>query len=242
MIIEYRCRQLALIQNHTPPPPAEPVSTLTPSLDMVHIFSPEPEALPTPAWFLDDLYEELPPNPPNSPIHFPMEILRPTTIFNPQYLDIWFMLSEPSQSPCIKPPTPVLAEDNDIVTVTEVTPLDPLYSRQFHYDEDILKEFTTPDFPWDALHHRALFLSQEAFMPPNQHHIFSIETKYFLPSGHIDWFNNPIPAPNAFEEGNMANISPTIKIDISIKSGIIEEITNGDACSPEEITTYKALF
>jgi hypothetical protein len=86
-------------QNHTPPPPAEPVSTLTPSLDMVHISSPEPEALPTPPWFLDDLYEDLPPNPPNSPIHFPTKILRPTTIFNPQYLDIWFMSRKPSQPP-----------------------------------------------------------------------------------------------------------------------------------------------
>jgi hypothetical protein len=40
----------------------------------------------------------------------------------------------------------------------------------------------------------------------------------------------------------MANISPTVKIDISIKPGIIEEITIGAACSPEEIIAYKALF
>ena len=40
----------------------------------------------------------------------------------------------------------------------------------------------------------------------------------------------------------MANISPTIKIDISIKSGIVEEITIGAACTPQEITAYKALF
>jgi hypothetical protein len=40
----------------------------------------------------------------------------------------------------------------------------------------------------------------------------------------------------------MANISPTIKIDISIKSGIIEEITIGATCSPKELTAYKALF
>jgi hypothetical protein len=49
----------------------------------------------------------------------------------------------------------------------------------------------------------------------------------FYSLGHIDWFNNPIPAPDAFEEGNMANISPTVKIDISIKPGIVEEITIG---------------
>jgi hypothetical protein len=40
----------------------------------------------------------------------------------------------------------------------------------------------------------------------------------------------------------MANISPTIKIDISIKNGFVEEITIGTACTPQEITAYKALF
>jgi hypothetical protein len=40
----------------------------------------------------------------------------------------------------------------------------------------------------------------------------------------------------------MGNISPTIKIDISIKNGIVEEITIGAACTPREITAYKALF
>jgi hypothetical protein len=62
-----------------------------------------------------------------------------------------------------------------------------------------------------SLHHKALFLSQDAFTPPNQNPIYIIKTKYFIPSGHIDWFNNPIPTLNAFEEGNMANIYPTIK-------------------------------
>jgi hypothetical protein len=35
---------------------------------------------------------------------------------------------------------------------------------------------------------------------------------------------------------------PTIKIDISIKHGIVEEITIGAACTPQEIAAYKALF
>jgi hypothetical protein len=80
MIIEYRQRQMVLIQNPTPPL-TELVINLTPSPEVLHITSPEPEALPTPPWFLDDLYEDLPPNPPNSPVHFPMEILRPTISF-----------------------------------------------------------------------------------------------------------------------------------------------------------------
>jgi hypothetical protein len=79
-------------------------------------------------------------------------------------------------------------------------------------------------------------------MPPNKHPIYAVETKYFIPLGPIDWFKNPIPAPDAFEEGNMANISSTIKIDISIKNGIVEEISIGGACTPQEITTYKSLF
>jgi hypothetical protein len=67
-----------------------------------------------------------------------------------------------------------------IVTVTDITLMDPLYYRQFYRDEDILEELTTPDYPWDALHHRSLFLSQESFMPPNQHPIYAIENKDFL--------------------------------------------------------------
>jgi hypothetical protein len=96
--------------------------------------------------------------------------------------------------------------------------------------------------PWDALHHRSLFLPQESLMPPSHNPIYAVETKYFIPFRPIDWFNNPIPAPNAFEEGNLANISPTIKIDISIKDGIAEEIIIGAACTPQEIAAYKALF
>jgi hypothetical protein len=79
-------------------------------------------------------------------------------------------------------------------------------------------------------------------MPPHQNPLYTVETKDFIPSGLIDWFKNPIHAPDSFEEGNMANISPTIKIDISIKNGIVKEITIGVACTPEEITAYKALF
>jgi hypothetical protein len=185
-IIEYSHCQMALIQNPTPPQlPSKPIITLTPSPDVVHIFSPEPEALLTLPWFLDSFYEDLPPNPPNSLVIFLMEILHSTIIFNPQYLDIWFMSSEPMQPPYIIIPTSS-PEYIHTMTVTNVIPLDPLYSRQFHYDEDILEELTSPNFPWDPFHHKALFLSQEAFQPPTQGPIYSIKTKYFIQLGHID--------------------------------------------------------
>jgi hypothetical protein len=154
------------------------------------------------------------------------------------------MSSEPSHPIHDIPSTSSPLEDNNTypLTVPPVTSQDPLYSHIFHCDKDILEELTTPNFPWNALHHRALFLSQEAFHPPTQASLCAIKTKDFIPLGHIDWFNNPIPAPDDFEEGNMDNISPTVKIDISIKPGIIEEITIGTTCSPEELIAYKALF
>ena len=68
-----------------------------------------------------------------------------------------------------------------------------------------------------------------------------METKDFI-HGKVDWFKNPIPALDAFEEGNMENISPTIKIDFSTNSDIVEEIMLGASCSPKEVDAYKALF
>ena len=68
-----------------------------------------------------------------------------------------------------------------------------------------------------------------------------MDTKYFI-HGKFEWFRNPILEPDAFEEGNMANISPTIKINISTYYEIVEEIMLGASCSPEVVVAYKALF
>jgi hypothetical protein len=237
MILEYRQRQLTLVQRS-----AASIVDITSSLEALHVISPEPKALPTPPWFLDDLSEDSPPNPPNSPAHSPIAILHPTTMGIPQYFNIWFMSSEPSPSPSVVPPTYSSTGGNRMPTITNITPQDPLYSCHFHFDEEILKELNHPDYPWDELHHRALFFPQEASTPPKQPPIYAVKTKDFISSGPINWFKNPILSLDAFEKGNMANISPTIKIDISIKNGIIEEITIGVACTPQEITAYKALF
>jgi hypothetical protein len=85
IIIEYRHRQMAL----RPQPAPEVIDLTSPSADP-HIISPEPEALPTPPWFLDDLSEDLPRNPPNSPAHSSTETRHPTTTGSPQYLHICF--------------------------------------------------------------------------------------------------------------------------------------------------------
>ena len=87
-----------------------------------------------------------------------------------------------------------------------------------------MEAMSTPDYPWDDMHHHAYFLPQQ------YHDQYAVESKDFI-HGEVDWFRNPIPAPNAFEERNMANISPTIKINISDKPGIKENITLGAQCT-----------
>ena len=108
----------------------------------------------------------------------------------------------------------------------------------FCNDEDILEALIDLEYPWDDMHHHSFFLPKELVSQSDQ---FSVETKDFI-HGKVDWFKNPIPSPNAFEEGNMANISPTIKISISTNPKIVEEIMLGASCSLEEVDSYKALF
>jgi hypothetical protein len=166
MIIEYRRRQLALLHQ-----PAEAIIDISSPFEDLHIISPETEALPMPPWFLDDMSEDLPCNPPNSPAHPSAETLYPTTTGTPQYLNIWFMMSEPSPAPSISSSVSTVGGNH---TVTEITPHDPLYSHRFQCDEEILEELQCLDSPWEALHHCALFLPQEALMPPSHNPIYAV--------------------------------------------------------------------
>ena len=88
------------------------------------------------------------------------------------------------------------------------------------------------------MHHRSFFLSEEL---ESQFDGFSVETKDFI-HGKVDWFKKPIPTPEAFEEGIMENISPTIKIIISTNPNIFEEIVLGVSSSSEEVASYKEVF
>ena len=148
MILAYRQRQVAWRHQ-----PTEPIIDITSPPEDRHVISREPEALPTPPCFLNDISEELPRNPPNSPVH--EESPHPTTTGTPQYFNIWLMSSEPSPPSCIPPLAPPTGGNH---TSAKITHHDPLYSHHFHNDEEILEELHSPDFPWDALHHRALFL------------------------------------------------------------------------------------
>ena len=90
--------------------------------------------------------------------------------------------------------------------------------RCFRNDEEIIEALTTLKYPWDYMHHRSFFLHEELVSQFDQ---FSVETKDFI-HGKVKWFKNPILTLDAFEEGNMDNISPTIKINISTNPEVFE--------------------
>ena len=116
-------------------------------------------------------------------------------------------------------------------------PLD-LLLHYFNNDEEILEALIAPEYPWDDMHHHYFFLPKELVSQFDQ---FSMETKDFI-HGKVNWFKNPILALDAFEEGNMVKFFPTIKIDISTNSDIVEEIMVGASFSPKEVDAYTALF
>ena len=58
----------------------------------------------------------------------------------------------------------------------------------------------------------------------------------------MERYQCPIQTHNVLLEGNLANISKNIPINISIKPDIVENINIGSNFSPEETTQYTTLF
>ena len=52
----------------------------------------------------------------------------------------------------------------------------------------------------------------------------------------------PLSSPGHMDDGNMANLSPTIPINISRDIGKVENVYIGAGCSPDEIKEYTELF
>jgi hypothetical protein len=58
----------------------------------------------------------------------------------------------------------------------------------------------------------------------------------------VDHVVVPLHTHDIYAKGNMASISPTIKIDISHTLGKVENVNIGVNCSPKEIMIYTELF
>jgi hypothetical protein len=101
-------------------------------------------------------------------------------------------------------------------------------------DEAIIEAMTSPDRPWDDLHHRSYFL-------PELRRIEAGEFTLTM-TGDRSCPINPLATHIVYAEGNMETITETIPIDISRTPGIMENILVGADCSPEEIRIYTGFI
>ena len=104
----------------------------------------------------------------------------------------------------------------------------------FPSDEAIIEAMSRVEPPWEELHHRYYFLPE----------LDRLEREYFreILSERIGSPVVPLSSPGMMANGNMANISPTIPINISRNPGKIESVYIGEECSHVEIQEYTELF
>ena len=88
--------------------------------------------------------------------------------------------------------------------------------------------------PWEEVHNRSYIL-------PNLDHLEHEDFREVL-SERIGIPMVPLSSPGPMANGNMANISSTIPINISCDPGKIENVYIGAECSHAEIQKYTELF
>jgi hypothetical protein len=101
-------------------------------------------------------------------------------------------------------------------------------------DEAVIEAMTSPDKPWEDLHHRSFFL-------PELHRIEAGEFTITM-TGDQPCPINLLATQGIYAEGNMATIAETIPINISRTPGVVENVFVGTDCSPEDIQIYTDLF
>jgi hypothetical protein len=91
-------------------------------------------------------------------------------------------------------------------------------------DEAVIEAMTSPNKPWDDLHHRSYFLPD----------LSRIEAREFTltMTGDRSCPINPLATHEVYAEGNIATITKTILINISRTPGIMENVFVGADCSP----------
>jgi hypothetical protein len=98
-------------------------------------------------------------------------------------------------------------------------------------DEAIIEAMTSPDKPWDDLHHRSYFLPELSRIEAGE---FTLTM-----TGDRSCPINPLATHEVYAEGNMETIAETIPINISRTPGIIDNVFVGAYCSPEEIPRHR---
>ena len=101
-------------------------------------------------------------------------------------------------------------------------------------DEAILEAMSGVEQPWEELHHRSYFL-------PDLERMECDEFREIL-SKNIGIPMVPLSSLGLMADVNMANVSPTIPINISHDLSKVESDYIGADCSPDEIKEYTELF
>jgi len=104
----------------------------------------------------------------------------------------------------------------------------------FPSDEVIIEAMTSPDRPWDDIHHRSYFLPELGRTEAGE---FTLTM-----NGDTDCPINPLSMHVVYAKGNMATISKMIPIDISRTPDVVENIFARADFSLEEIQIYTDLF
>ena len=104
----------------------------------------------------------------------------------------------------------------------------------FPSDEAIIEAMSRVETPWEELHHRSYFLPE----------LDRLEREDFraVLSERVGIPMVPLICPSQMADGNMANMSSTIPINISCDPGRIRNVYIGEECSHAEIQEYIELF
>ena len=112
--------------------------------------------------------------------------------------------------------------------------LHDFFNDIFPMDEAILKAMSGVELPWGELHHRSYFLPKlDDIECDDYREIF--REKVGRPVV-------PLGCPRKYAKGNMANLSPTIPINISCIPRKVENVYNWVDCSPNELRECIELF
>jgi hypothetical protein len=94
-------------------------------------------------------------------------------------------------------------------------------------NKEVIEAMTSPDKPWDDLHHRSYILPELSRIEAGEFTLTMI--------GDRSCPINILATHEIYTEGNMATIAETIPINISRIPGFIDNVFIGAYCSPEEM-------
>jgi hypothetical protein len=95
------------------------------------------------------------------------------------------------------------------------------------YDEAVIEAMTSPNKPWEDLHHRSYFLPKLSRIKAGE---FTVTM-----TGDRSCHTNPLATHKIYVEGNMATVAETMPINISRTPGVIDNVFVGAYNSPEEM-------